>query len=88
MLTENYRSVPAVLSAAHTLIENNSERLINHTGFDYLKKELIASNNQLKTLATKPIIRSYANTYHEIVDIAHQLEQLQQQGQIFHLETP
>lgn len=81
VLTENYRSVPAVLSAAHTLIENNSERLINHTGFDYLKKELISSNTQLKALATKPIIRSYANTYHEIVDIAHQLEQLQQQGQ-------
>lgn len=81
VLTENYRSVPAVLSAAHELIENNNERLIRHAGFSYLKKELVAANSQLQQLNTKPVIRSYANTYHEVVHITHQLQQLQQQGQ-------
>lgn len=80
VLTENYRSVPSVLTSAHALIENNTERLINHTGFNYLKKDLISSHSQLKTLQNKPSIRSYANTYHEIVDIAHQLEAMHQQG--------
>lgn len=81
VLTENYRSVPTVLTAAHALIENNNERLINHNGFDYLKKDLLSSHPKLKNLDNKPIIRSYANTYHEIVDIAHKIEALHQQGE-------
>ncbi len=80
ILTENYRSVPNVLTAAHDLIGNNRERLINHEGFNYLKKELAASHPALKNLENKPVITAYANTYHEIVDIAHQLEKLKNDG--------
>lgn len=80
ILTENYRSVPHVLTTAHALIENNKERLINHAGFNYLKKDLVAANANLKELENKPIIRSYANTYHEIVHISHQLQNLHQSG--------
>ncbi|KAB2917536.1 MAG: ATP-dependent helicase [Bacteroidetes bacterium] len=80
VLTQNYRSVPNVLKAAHNLIGNNRERLINHEGFSYLKKELEASHPSLKTLENKPVITAYANTYHEIVDIAHQLEKLKDEG--------
>jgi DNA helicase II / ATP-dependent DNA helicase PcrA len=81
VLTENYRSVPNVLTAAHSLIEYNRERLINHHGFQYLQKQLTASHPALKTLENKPVIRSYANTYHEIVDIAHRLEDFKNNGQ-------
>ncbi len=80
VLTESYRSTPSILATAHALIENNTERLINHEGFNYLKKDLIASHSELKSLENKPCIRSYTNTYHEIVHIAHQLETMHQEG--------
>lgn len=81
VLTENYRSIPSVLGAAHELIGNNRERLINHEGFTYLKKNLEAANSELKTIDTKVQIRKYENTYHEVAHIAQQVEELYKNGQ-------
>jgi superfamily I DNA/RNA helicase len=47
VLENNYRSAQSVLDLATTLIENNSERLVNR--LDFLEKKLI-SQTEYKTL--------------------------------------
>ena len=77
-LINNYRSVQPILDTSKTLIDNNSERLINK--LPGLTKELISSNIKIRHLTYKPIVRSYETQRQEMIDITKQIENLIAQG--------
>jgi len=57
VLENNYRSIQSILDLSLSLIENNSERLINR--LDFLDKKLIAQSPHL----TSPEGEEYKNKY-------------------------
>ena len=78
VLTENYRSSQHILDAAKELITYNVERIINDD--PSLIKDLIASNQEVKDLTSKPKISSYVNSVQEQAAIALRLHQEHQSG--------
>ncbi|HYG16426.1 MAG TPA: 3'-5' exonuclease, partial [Bacteroidia bacterium] len=46
----------------------------------YLKKDLTAANQNLSSLENKVFLREYANTHHEIADVAHRIENMAADG--------
>ncbi len=73
VLTDNYRSNQHILDASKVLIDFNKERLINQ--IPGLKKELIASGNEVKHSKVKPILKEYQTPRQEMIDITMQLKQ-------------
>ncbi len=78
VLTQNYRSVQPILNAAKALIANNQQRLVNK--YPDLTKDLIASNEKLLSLTTKPVIRIYENEFAENVHVTSSIQKLIAEG--------
>lgn len=78
VLTQNYRSVQPVLDISKTLINKNTERLVQQ--IPGLSKDLVTSKETIKHLTTPPIIAEYATQRQEMIHLVMQIEQLIQQG--------
>lgn len=78
MITKNYRSSQNILNSAKSLIEGNSERLINE--IPGLEKNLTASSADVATSEIKPRVFEYYNTAHEEAGIVEILEKLHING--------
>jgi DNA helicase II / ATP-dependent DNA helicase PcrA len=78
VLTQNYRSVQPILDGAKGLIENNEQRLVKQ--YKDLSKELIASNKDLISITTKPVINIYENEFSENVHITIYIKKLLNEG--------
>ncbi len=82
VLKNNYRSSQAILDAAHSLIGQNQERLVNHFKHNLAKidKKLLAKNTLFSKNDTKPQVAIYENPLHEVSDIVAQIQALQAQN--------
>ena len=78
VLTQNYRSVQPILDAAHSLIQNNTQRLTNEYGD--LQKILTASNPLHHNIKIAPVIRSVSSEFEENILIAEEIGQLIDEG--------
>ena len=78
VLTQNYRSVQPILDSAHSLIQNNTQRLTNE--YKDLQKILKASNPLYEDLKITPVIRSINNEFEENILIAEEIRQLIDEG--------
>jgi DNA helicase-2/ATP-dependent DNA helicase PcrA len=78
VLTSNYRSVQSILDVSKTIIDKNSERLINQ--IEGLSKNLLSSNIQINHLKHKPIIHNYETQRHEMIGITQQVEKILAEG--------
>ena len=78
VLTQNYRSVQPILDAAHSLIQNNVQRLVNE--YKDLKKILTAANDKHKHLEIAPVIRSVNNEFEENILVAEEIKRLVNEG--------
>jgi len=78
VLTQNYRSVQPILDGAKGLIEHNEQRLVNQ--YKDLHKDLIASNETLKSLNILPVIRVYENEFAENAHVAASIKDLVDRG--------
>jgi DNA helicase II / ATP-dependent DNA helicase PcrA len=78
VLTQNYRSVQSILDSAHSLIQNNTQRLTNE--YKDLEKILTASNPSYRDLKITPVIRSVSNEFEENILIAEEIYQLIDEG--------
>ncbi|HEY9342129.1 MAG TPA: ATP-dependent DNA helicase [Hanamia sp.] len=78
VLVNNYRSTKPILDISKSLIDKNTERLINK--FEGLSKELICSKEELKSLLHLPLIVEYNTIKDEMADIANKVQSLVQQG--------
>jgi DNA helicase II / ATP-dependent DNA helicase PcrA len=74
VLTENYRSVQPILSAAQALIQNNNKRLCNE--YPDLEKILTAANPERKALNILPEIVACENEFCENAFIAQTIHAL------------
>ncbi len=80
VLTNNYRSTQPILDISKTLINNNTERLVNQ--LDGLNKELESSNSKLQHLLHKPVIKEYETPRREMMGITLQVQALIAKGVI------
>jgi DNA helicase II / ATP-dependent DNA helicase PcrA len=78
VLVNNYRSSKPILDISKSLIDKNSERLINK--LEGLNKELISSNEKLKNLTELPSIVEYNTLKDEMADITNKVESLIDKG--------
>jgi DNA helicase II / ATP-dependent DNA helicase PcrA len=78
VLTNNYRSTQPILDVSKTLIDQNTERLVNK--IEGLSKELISSRDVLKQLTHTPLINEYESQRLEMIGIAAATQQLVQTG--------
>src|SRR6476620_3882322 len=78
VLTQNYRSVQPILDAAHSLIQNNVQRLVNE--YKDLKKILTSANEAHKDMQIAPVIRSVNNEFEENIMIAEEIRELIAEG--------
>lgn len=78
VLTNNYRSTQPILDVSKTLIDRNTERLINK--IDNLSKELRASNPKISHLTHTAQIREYETQQQEMISITREVEKLLVQG--------
>jgi DNA helicase-2/ATP-dependent DNA helicase PcrA len=78
VLTQNYRSVQPILDSAHSLIQNNTQRLTNE--YKDLEKILTAANASHKDLKIDPVIRNVNNEFEENILIAEEIRQLVDEG--------
>jgi len=78
VLTQNYRSVQPILDAAHALIQNNTQRLVNE--YADLEKILTAANPVHKDMQTVPVVRTVNNEFEENILIAEEIKQLINEG--------
>ncbi len=74
VLTNNYRSTQPILDIAKTLIDNNAERLVKNT--EGLSKDLLASNDKIKSLTHKPSIQEYNSVKEEMAGITAEIATL------------
>ena len=78
ILDENYRSVENILQAASSLIEKNTDRLIQSV--PGLEKNIHASHPDLKKLNIKPQIINFENPTSESSHIFHSIKDSYQKG--------
>jgi DNA helicase II / ATP-dependent DNA helicase PcrA len=78
VLTSNYRSVQSILDVSKTIIDKNSERLINQ--IEGLSKNLLSSNIKINHLTHKPIIHNYETQRQEMIGITQQVEKILAEG--------
>jgi DNA helicase II / ATP-dependent DNA helicase PcrA len=76
ILSNNYRSTPAILAASTKLIDQNNERLTKANMAIKITKDLIASNKKILSLENEVIVREFPNTYQEIIHIADEIKDL------------
>lgn len=78
VLTENYRSSPAILAAAETVIQHNRQRLV-YT-LPGLSKQLTASGANKNYQIPSPRVLPFRNRFQEAWGICRQLQAWNQQG--------
>jgi DNA helicase II / ATP-dependent DNA helicase PcrA len=78
VLTSNYRSVQSILDVSKTIIDKNSERLINQ--IEGLSKNLLSSNIKINHLTHKPIIHNYETQRQEMIGITQRVEKILAEG--------
>ncbi len=78
VLTNNYRSVQPILDVAKTIIDKNEERLVKQ--IPGLSKELLSSNDKLKSLKIEPVIREYNSPKEEMADTSFRIKALLEQS--------
>ncbi|MDQ2720416.1 MAG: ATP-dependent helicase [Bacteroidota bacterium] len=78
VLINNYRSTKHILDISKSLIDKNTERLVNK--FEGLSKHLISSNEKLKDHLIRPLIVEYNTAKDEMADITNKVENLISQG--------
>ncbi|HYG41008.1 MAG TPA: ATP-dependent DNA helicase [Cytophagales bacterium] len=78
VLTENYRSTQSILNTAQSLINFNSQRLVNT--FNDIQKNLISSSS-LKYSLVRPEIKTFPNPQNEEAFILSEIERLKQLGE-------
>lgn len=74
VLTNNYRSTQPILDVSKTLINRNTERLVNK--IENLSKDLLAANSKINKLNNPPLIHEYENQQQEMIDITLRIAQL------------
>jgi len=74
VLTNNYRSTQPILDISKSLIDKNTERLINK--FEGLTKNLVAAHERVKHLKHQPVIVEYHTGKDEMADITNKVEKL------------
>jgi len=78
VLTQNYRSVQSILDSAHSLIQNNKQRLTNE--YKDLEKILTSANPLHKDVKIDPVIRTVNNEFEENILIVEEIRQLIDEG--------
>ncbi|MEP6949736.1 MAG: ATP-dependent helicase, partial [Ginsengibacter sp.] len=78
VLTNNYRSTQPILDISRSLIDRNTERLINK--FEGLTKNLVAAHERVKHLKHQPVIVEYNTVKDEMADITNKVEKLIESG--------
>lgn len=78
VLTQNYRSTQIILDAGKTIIENNSERLVNK--ISGLSKNLQSSNEALQAIKNPPVVAACNSMHEEMMYIVQQVEKLIKEG--------
>ncbi|MBI1221086.1 MAG: AAA family ATPase [Bacteroidetes bacterium] len=78
MMTENYRSTQSILDLSGALIDQNQDRLTKQIAG--LEKKLRASHPERIQDEALPSIRTYYNSFHETVHVAHQIKALHEDG--------
>lgn len=78
VLTSNYRSIQSILNISKSLIDKNTERLINR--MEGMSKELISSNTRISHLTHQPVLKAYETPRHEMIDITNMINRLIEQG--------
>ncbi|MBD0297526.1 MAG: ATP-dependent helicase [Flavisolibacter sp.] len=78
VLTHNYRSVQAILNAAHQLIQNNQRRICNE--YTDVEKVLTAARDEYKELRIAPVVRTLNNEFEENILVAEEIRQLIDEG--------
>jgi DNA helicase-2/ATP-dependent DNA helicase PcrA len=79
VLENNYRSSQEILDSATSLIMNNSKRLVNTYGGDFVKN-LVESRVQEAPVKIKPSIKVYPNITQEEISIAKQIIDFHKSG--------
>ncbi len=74
VLTNNYRSTQPILDVSKSLINRNEERLVKQ--IEGLSKDLLSSNEKIRQLLHKPVIREYETQRQEMIGIVKQVQQL------------
>lgn len=78
VLTQNYRSVQSILDSAHSLIQNNTQRLTNE--YKDLEKILKAANPLHRDVKIDPVIRTVSSEFEENILIAEEIRRLINEG--------
>jgi DNA helicase II / ATP-dependent DNA helicase PcrA len=78
VLTSNYRSTQPILDISKTLINRNTERLVNQ--IQGLSKDLRSSRALISNLTHPPVIKEYETQRQEMIGIAREVQQLVSQG--------
>lgn len=79
-LRNNYRSTPAILSLAGSLIAHNEKRVINRLNDLALTKHLSAFHPVYSTLRNRPKITAYLDQKHEMAGVLKAILQLRDGG--------
>lgn len=77
VLKHNYRSNQHILDISRALIGHNNERLTKQLNLD---KTLQASHSRFNDLIVMPVIREYENPDQEMVEVAHSIKHLIDNG--------
>jgi len=78
VLTSNYRSTQPILNISKSLIDRNTERLVNR--LPNLSKELTAANEKMVGLTHFPRMVEYETPFQEMISITLQVEKLLKEG--------
>ncbi|MBP6214877.1 MAG: ATP-dependent helicase [Chitinophagaceae bacterium] len=78
VLTNNYRSTQPILDISKSLIDRNTERLVNQ--LEGLSKQLLSSKEKIKQLTHQPVIKEYESQRQEMIGIVKHVQQLAAQG--------
>jgi len=74
VLTNNYRSTQPILDISKTLIDRNTERLVEK--LEGLSKDLRSSHHHISTLTHLPAIKEYETQRQEMIDLTLQVQKL------------
>src|SRR5436190_1178966 len=78
VLTNNYRSTQPILDISKTLIDKNTERLVQK--LPGLSKDLRSSHHYISTLTHTPVIKEYETQRQEMIHLTLQIQKLLEEG--------